>query len=377
MVTCIKSQRVIFPDGIRPGCLYLQGGKLVQVGGEAPYDRLMDFGEDYVSPGFIDLHTHGAAGHSFIDCDAAGAVEACCYHLSHGTTTLLPTISAAPLGEMAKAVAMVAGLMDGGDCPVCIPGAHMEGPYLSKSQCGAQVPHHITPPIEEAYTQLIADYGKYIARWTYAPENDANQEFCKALTANGILPSVGHSDATYEQLLPAFEAGCTLVTHLYSCTSTITRTQGYRHLCIIESAYLLDGLDVELIADGKHLPPELLRMILKCKDHRHIALITDSLAAAGTDQSTDASYIIEDGVCKLPDRSAFAGSIATMDQLVRNAMAAGCTLEAAVSMASAVPARILGLPKGRLEAGMDADLVVFDDSIAVKAVITQGICRTL
>ena len=118
-------------------------------------------------------------------------------------------------------------------------------------------------------------------------------------------------------------------------------------------------------------------MILKCKDHRHIALITDSLAAAGMDQSTDASYIIEDGVCKLPDRSAFAGSIATMDQLVRNAMAAGCTLADAVSMASAVPARILGLPKGRLEAGMDADLVVFDDSIAVKAVITQGVLRSL
>ena len=104
MVTCVKSQRVIFPDGIRPGCLYMEGGKLVQIGGEAPYDQLMDFGEDYISPGFIDLHTHGAAGHSFIDCDAAGALEACRYHLSHGTTTLLPTISAAPLEEMGKAV---------------------------------------------------------------------------------------------------------------------------------------------------------------------------------------------------------------------------------------------------------------------------------
>lgn len=377
MITCIKSQRVIFPDGVRPGCLYVSGGKLLQVGGDAAYDNLLDFGEDYLSPGFIDLHTHGAGGYSFAQCDDSGVLEACRYHLAHGTTTLLPTISAAPLKEMAKAVATVAAVMDSDSCPVCLPGVHMEGPYLSKKQCGAQVPDHITPPVEEEYADLLSRYARYIARWTYAPENDADQQFCKRLKSNGILPSVGHSDATYEQLLPAFAAGCSLVTHLYSCTSTITRTQGYRHLGIIESAYLLDQMDVELIADGKHLPPELLKMILKCKDHRHIALVTDSLAAAGTEQSADAAYIIEDGVCKLPDRSAFAGSIATMDQLVRNAVAAGCSLEDAVSMASAVPARILNLPKGKLEAGMDADLVVFDDAITVKAVFTRGIPRQL
>ena len=371
MITCIKSRRVIFPDGIRPGCLYVSGGKLLQVGGDAVYDRLMDFGDDYLSPGFIDLHTHGAVGYSFAQCDDSGVLEACRYHLTHGTTTLLPTISAAPMKEMAKAVATVAAVIDSGICPVCLPGVHMEGPYLSKKQCGAQVSDHITPPIEEEYTRLLSDYGKYIARWTYAPENDEDQHFCKCLKRHGILPSVGHSDATYEQLQPAYEAGCSLVTHLYSCTSTITRTQGYRHLGIIESAYLLEEMDVELIADGKHLPPELLKMILKCKDHRHIALVTDSLAAAGTNHCADAAYIIEDGVCKLPDRSAFAGSIATMDQLVRNALAAGCTLEDAVSMASAVPARILNLPKGKLEKGMDADLVVFDDSITVKAVLPK------
>lgn len=379
MVTCIKSQRVIFPDGIRPGCLYVKGGKLLQVDGDAPYDRLLDFGEDYVSPGFIDLHTHGAAGYSFHDSDASGILEACRCHLSHGTTTLLPTISAAPLEEMTGAVAVIASVMDAGSCPVCIPGVHMEGPYLSKKQCGAQAPCHITPPVEEAYRRLLADYGRYIARWTYAPENDAGEAFCKCLAEHGILPSVGHSDATYEQLLPAFRAGCTLVTHLYSCTSTITRQQGFRHLGIIESAYLLEDLDVELIADGKHLPPELLQMILKCKDHKHIALITDSLAVTGQDLSpkdaASAPYLIEDGVCKLPDRSAFAGSIATMDRLVRNAMAAGCTLADAVRMASAVPARILGLPKGRLEVGMDADMIVFDENIQVKWNSKTGLCN--
>jgi len=377
MITGIKSNRIIFPDGIRSGYVYLENGKILYAGAQAqPCDELLDYGNLYVSAGFIDLHTHGAVGYSFSTCALEEAAKACAYHLHHGTTTLLPTISAAPIETMERAVARIAALMDSGSSPVCIPGIHMEGPYLSLAQCGAMVPTYITPPDPTAYGPLLETYGRYIARWTYAPENDPEQTFCKTLKGRGILPSVGHSNAAYEELLPAYEEGCTLVTHLYSCTSTITRQQGFRHLGIIETAYLLEDLDVELIADGKHLPLELLRMIFKCKDHKHIALVTDSLAVTGLDVSqSDAgniSYIIEDGVCKLPDRSAFAGSIATMDVLLRNAMATGCSVEDAVSMVTQVPARILDLPKGRLEAGLDADLVVFDDDISIKAVFVMG-----
>jgi len=376
MVTCVKSNRVIFPDGIRPGCVYLCGDKILQIDGDLPCDRVLDFGQDYVSPGFIDLHTHGARGVSYACCTEEEALQAMTYHMQHGTTTLCPTLSAAPIGQMEQAVAVIAHVMDGQDTPISIPGVHMEGPYLSIRQCGAQLPAHITPPVEADYKPLLEKHGKHIARWSYAPENDPEQRFCRALVEQGILPSAGHSDATYEQLLPAFEAGCTLVTHLYSCTSTITRTQGYRHLGIIESAYLLDDMDIEIIADGKHLPPELLRMIFKCKDHGHIAMVTDSLEAAGMERNgSDAgngSYIIEDGVCKLPDRSAFAGSIATMDVLLRTAVTAGCTVEDAVSMMSAVPARIMGLPKGKLEAGLDADITVFGEDFTVKAVFAMG-----
>lgn len=376
MVTCIKSNRAILPDGIRPACIYVENGKILQVDGDLAFDELLDFGNDYVSPGFIDLHTHGAKGASYACCTAEEAVQAMTYHMQHGTTTLYPTLSAAPIKAMEQAVAVIAKLMDSGKAPISIPGVHMEGPYLSIKQCGAQLPAHITPPIEADYLPLLEKLGKYIARWTYAPENDTDQAFCKALKNHSVLPSVGHSDATYEELLPAFEAGCTLVTHLYSCTSTITRTQGYRHLGIIETAYLLDDMDIEIIADGKHLPHELLQMIFKCKDHNHIALVTDSLAAAGTNltdsDAGNTSYIIEDGVCKLPDRSAFAGSIATADVLVRNAMQAGCSVLDAVRMLTTVPARIMGLPKGKLEAGLDADIVVFDDDINVKAVFVRG-----
>ena len=346
MVTGIKSKRILLPDRIADGYVYFEGSKLLAVEeSPRPCDELLDFGDLYVAPGFIDLHTHGAKGASYACCTTEEALRAMTYHMQHGTTTLYPTLSAAPIKEMERAVAVIADLMDSGKVPISIPGVHMEGPYLSIRQCGAQLPAHITPPIEADYRPLLEQYGKYIARWTYAPENDPDLAFCRALREYGVLPSVGHSDATYEQLLPAFEAGCTLVTHLYSCTSTITRTQGYRHLGIIETAYLLEGMDIEIIADGKHLPHELLRMIFGCKDRHHIALVTDSLAAAGTDltdsDAGNTSYIIEDGVCKLPDRSAFAGSIATADMLVRNAMQAGCSVLDAVAMLTAVPARIM------------------------------------
>ena len=380
MVTGIKSSRMIFPDGVRPGTVYLQKGQIVDAGDkEHPCDQLLDFGDQYVAPGFIDMHTHGGVGIAFSACNPEDFVAACRFHMQHGTTTLLPTLSAGPLEEMAQAVAVAAQVMDEGMCPVSIPGVHMEGPYLSVAQCGAQRPGVITPPKAEEYIPLVEKYGDYITRWTFAPENDEDQAFCKYIVAHNILPSAGHTNATYEELLPAYEAGCKLITHLYSCNSTITRQQGFRHLGIIESAYLLDEMDAELIADGKHLPPELLRLIFKCKDHAHLALITDSLPPAGLEQKEGimdgTPYIVEDGVAKLPDRSAFAGSVATTDMLLRTAVECGCTVHDAVQMLTATPARILGLNKGRLETGFDGDITVFDDTLTVHAVFTNGIRR--
>ena len=380
VITCLKSNRVIFPDGIRPGKVYLQTGRIIAAGDEErPFDIGHDFGDHYIAPGFIDLHTHGGKGIAFSACNSEEFSEACKFHMRHGTTTLLPTLSAGPLKEMGQAVAVAAEVMEDGSCPVCIPGVHMEGPYLSAAQCGAQRPGVITPPVAEEYVPLVEQHGQHIARWSFAPENDADQTFCNYIRAHGILPSAGHTNATYEELLPAYGAGCTLVTHLYSCTSTITRQQGFRHLGVTESAYLLDDMDVELIADGKHLPPELLRMIFKCKDHAHIALITDSLPPAGLDQKEGimdgTPYIVEDGVAKLPDRSAFAGSIATTDVLLRTVLGCGISIHDGVQMLTANTARILGLSTGRLEAGFDADITVFDDDVTVQAVFTNGIRR--
>lgn len=381
MTIGMRSTRVLFPEGVAEGCVILEGDKIVYAGKESkPCDKLLDFGDRYISPGFIDIHVHGGLGHSFVACTAQEAVQACEFHMSHGTTTILPTFSTAPLAEMGEGLAVIAQVMDEDMAPCNVLGAHMEGPYLSEKQCGAQRPGMITPPIAEEYIPLVEKWGKYISRWTYAPENDEGQVFCKFIKEHGIIPSVGHSDARHEELLPAMEQGCNLVTHLYSCTSTVTREFGFRHLGIIETAYLRPDMDVEIIADGKHLPPELIRMILRIKGKEHVAMVTDALPAAGLNSTrgnmSGTEYIVEDGVCKLPDRSAFAGSIATTDRLVRVAVKeCGVSVSDAVYMVTETPARVLDVKKGRLAEGYDADIVVFDDDINVSAVFTRGVQR--
>lgn len=373
----IKSTRVLLPDGVAEGCVILEGDKIVYAGKEArPCDKLLDMGDRYVSPGFIDVHTHGGGGHSFVNCTAEGAVEACRFHMSHGTTTILPTFSTSPFAEMEAGVKVMARVMDEKMAPINVHGVHMEGPYLSEKQCGAQRPGMITPPIAADYEPLVEQWGKYISRWTYAPEHDEGQKFCKFIVKHGILPSVGHSDARYEDLLPALDEGCNCITHLYSCTSTVTREFGFRHLGIIETAYLRPDMDVEIIADGKHLPPELIQMILRIKGKEHVMMVTDTMAVAGTDMTRSDRYIVEDGVCKLLDRSAFAGSIATTDRLVRVAVKeCGISVSDAVYMMTETPARILKMKKGRLAEGYDADVIVFDDDINVSAVFTRGVQR--
>lgn len=377
MMTRIKSSRILTPGGITAGYVYMADGKITAVTDEnLPFDTEFDAGENYVSPGFIDIHTHGGAGYDFsVSTEAViGAVN---FHLTHGTTSICPTISAAPFDVMAKAAEYIAEARRDGRTKANILGAHMEGPYLSAAQCGAQCPDFITPPKPEDYIPFVEKFAGEIARFTYAPENDPDGAFCRFLAEHGIVVSAGHTNAIGDEMDIAIANGCSLVTHLYSCCSTVTRDHGFRRLGVIETALLRDELYAEIIADGKHLPADLIRLIVKCKGIDRVALVTDSLHLAGTDvkqgkmMATD--FIIEDGVCKLLDRSAFAGSIATADRLVRVIRdEVGLPLTDAVKMASEVPAKIMGINKGRLEAGCDADVIVFDEGIHVKAAFVGG-----
>ena len=374
----VRSDRIVLGDHLFDGYVYFDGKTIVEVSAnEHPVDEEYDFRGLYVSAGFIDIHTHGGGGNAF-EGSVDEIVNGCEFHLAHGTTTISPTISAAPLDSMAKSVKNVATAMNDPRVRATIIGSHLEGPYLSAKQAGAQCPDFITPPNESEYLPLLEAYGDTIARWSYAPENDEGAAFAAALRKYGVVASAGHTDAIYDDMKPAIENGCSLITHLFSCTSTITRDHGFRRLGVIETAFLRDDLYVEIICDGKHLPPDLIRLIYRIKGADKIALITDSLALAGTSQTQgrmqNTDFIIEDGVCKLLDRSAFAGSIATADRLVRVAVKkADIPLTDAVKMMTEVPAKIMGLAnKGTLAVGKDADMVVFDEDVNVRGVFAMG-----
>jgi N-acetylglucosamine-6-phosphate deacetylase len=303
-------------------------------------------------------------------------------HLRHGTTTLLPTTTAAADEDLLLTIEAFKKAKKHTLPLPCLPGLHLEGPYISAEQKGAQNPAYIRNPAPEHYEKILEKADGSILRWSVAPELEGALEMGRRLSSQGILMSIGHSNATYDQVLAAVDSGYTHVTHFYSGMSSVIRRGGYRVMGVIESAYLIDCLTIEIIADGSHLPPELLKLIVKCKDNEKICLVTDSMRGADRKEGPTVlgslkeafQAIIEDGVAKLPDRSAFAGSVATTDRLVRVMVKqAGLPLEKAVAMMTRIPARVAGLEKkGSLFPGKDADFILFDDNIDVKKVFVAG-----
>ena len=381
MITRIKNGRLITPAGIAEKSLYIKNGKIIDITEkELKSDKEIDADGKYVAPGFIDIHVHGGGGHEFVDGSYEAIKEAANIHARHGTTTIYPTISAYDNEKTEKTLDALRAYRNCEEITPHIYGAHLEGPYFSPKQSGAQDPSFIRTPNKEEYGKLYNKYSDVIARWSYAPELDGAEEFLNFLNKTDVVVSAGHTDAEYSDIKKAYENGMKLITHLYSCTSTIKRKNGFRILGVTEAAYLYDDIDVETIADGCHLPPELLALIYKIKGEEHMCLVTDSIRYGGSDGNENAvyadgnvPYIIEDGVAKLADRSAFAGSIATSDILIRTCVKkAGISLESAVKMMTEVPARIMKLKtKGKLQIGYDSDIVIFDENIIVREVLVS------
>lgn len=384
MITKIKNGRIISPGGVlKEHFLYVKDNKILEITKEAlPFDYEIDAEGRYVSPGFIDVHVHGGGGYDFLDGGADAIIQAANFHLKTGTTSIMPTSLASSPQTLIEFLKDLRIAKNSEKLLGTILGAHLEGPYFAKSQAGAQNPEYITPPNPQDYNMILENFSDIISCWSFAPELEGSMEFCEALVGKGVCPSVAHSEATYEEVKAVYDKGCKKITHLYSGMSTITRHNGYRKLGVVESAYLLDEIAVEIIADGKHLPPELLKMILKCKGNKNICLVTDAMRAAGTNltesflgrKGEETPCIIDDSVAKLPDLTSFAGSIATADRLVRTMVQqADCSVEEAVAMITKVPARIFNLEtKGKLEKGLDADIVMFDDDINIEKIIVGG-----
>lgn len=384
----IKNGKTILPTGIETGKnIVCRGGKIERIVAAGEFtpeagDRVIDAGGDYVSPGFIDMHVHGGGGHDFMDGTVEAFLGAAETHARYGTTSMVPTTLTCPDEELMNVFKVYREAKRLNTCGAQFLGLHLEGPYFSPRQSGAQDPAYLKTPRAEEYEAILAACGEII-RWSVAPELEGALEMGRELRRRGILASIAHTDAVYEEVVQAYEAGFTHVTHLYSAMSTVTRRNAFRYAGVVEAAYLIDGMTVEIIADGVHLPAPLLQFVYKFKGSDKTALCTDAMRGAGMPDgetilgslANGQRVIVEDGVAKLPDRTAFAGSVATADRLVRTMIEqAGVPLAEAVRMMTLTPARILGVDesKGALAEGRDADLVIFDQSIHVKTTISEG-----
>ena len=215
-----------------------------------------------------------------------------------------------------------------------------------------------------------------IKRWDASPELPGALEFARYLKSKGVLVAVSHTESEYEGIKAAFEAGFTHTAHFYNGMPGFHKCREYKYEGTVESVYLTDGMTIKLIADGIHLPATILRLAYKLKRVEKTCLVTDALAYAAADgmEITDPNVIIEDGVCKMADHSSLAGSIATMDVLVRTMVKAGIPLADAVRMASETPARIMGVDdrKGALQKDMDADVLILDRELNIRAAWAMG-----
>ncbi|HOA16178.1 MAG TPA: N-acetylglucosamine-6-phosphate deacetylase [Bacillota bacterium] len=345
---------------------------------------LIDADGRFISPGFVDLHVHGGGGSDFMDGTEEAIEDICACHAKGGTTSLLLTTLTstdddlkAALGAYKRRVASPEPIK--GARPV---GVHMEGPYFALSQKGAQDERFLRNPSADHYVPIMEDNPE-ILRVSAAPELGGAIELGRYLRSRGVLASIGHTDASFEQVELAYEAGYGHMTHLYSAMSGVKRVRGRRIAGAVEAGLAIDGLTVEVIADGMHLPAGLLRLVLKCKGPDRIALVTDAMRAAGL---PDGEYllgsggegrkvIVDEGVAWLPDRSAFAGSVALGITLVGNMVRlAGAGVVEAVRMMSLNPARMIGLDGsvGSIAEGKIADLTLFDDGFRVSGTFVAG-----
>ena len=359
----------------RPGWLQTSGRRILACGSGSPSGPAdADFPDSIVVPGFVDMHVHGGGGASYTE--AHGIAGAAGFHLQHGTTTTLASlVTVGPAELIAGARALAEQTRQG-----AIAGIHLEGPWLSPAHCGAHDRTQMRDPEGAEIDAVLAAGGEAIRMVTLAPELQGSEWAIRRFLDAGVVVAVGHTDATYEQARHAITLGATVGTHLFNAMPALHHREPGPALALLEDP----RVTVEIIADGVHLHPAVVRSVIEAVGPGRVALVTDAVAAAG---SGDGSFLlgtvpidVVSGVARVRGTSTIAGSTATMDQLFRTVAGLGLNadagLAAAVQMTSATPALALGLDQvGSLRPGYDANLVVLDDDLQTKAVMVRGAWR--
>ena len=377
MLTQIINARILTPQGwLKDGSVIICDNKILEVTNcdlAIVGAKIIDAKGMYIVPGGVEIHVHGGGSRDFMEGTEDAFRAAIKAHMQHGTTSIFPTLSSSTIPMIRAAAATTEKLMQEHNSPVL--GLHLEGHYFNMKMAGGQMPENIKNPDPEEYIPLLEETN-CIKRWDAAPELPGAMQFAKYVTSKGVLASVGHTQAEYEDILTGYEAGYTHATHIYNAMPGFHKRREYKYEGTVESVYLTDGMSVEVIADGIHLPATILKLVYKLKGVEQTCVVTDAVKYAAFDgEIEDSRYIIENDVCKLADHSSLAGSLATMDKLVKTMVnKAGIPLEDAVRMASETPARVIGVEntKGTLQKGKDADIVILDKDVNVRCVFSYG-----
>ncbi len=347
-------------------------------------EHLVDCRGLYVGPGLVDMHVHGGEGHDFVSDDPQEIIDGCEYHLSVGTTAIVPSGLSVPIEEMRASIEATRAARP--ECRADILGYHVEGMYLDDEYRGGHLKEYVRNPDPAEYLPLIADHGDFITEWTLAPELPGSLEVIRACRAAGILTSAGHSQATYEQMMASIDAGLGHATHLYCVMGTI-RFEALRESTgkgyapgVVETVLMSQALTTEVICDGFHVHPALIRFALACKGPHRLALISDSMKGVGL---PDGEYfiggqdcIVRGGIAIIKDRPEIIASSVTpmigMLQFLHGTV--GVRLEDAWTMGSLTPARILGVDDrvGSLDPGTDADIILLDRDLKLQEVYAKG-----
>lgn len=379
---CITPSKII-----EDGLVVIEDGKIVSVGKKSKSSipknaNVINAEGKYISPGFIDIQINGGEGSDTLDGTFAAIKQIVDFHLKNGVTGILLTLVSASIDKTLDVLKSIREFKQKNSLGKFILGAHIEGPYISLSQLGAHNPKFITKPNETDCKKYL-EYLDIIKIFTQAPEIPGVIELCSELINHGVIASIGHSDATFEEVKKAVNVGFSMVTHIYSAMSSVKRSGLKKVPGIVEAALLFDELWVEVINDGQHVPEPLFRLVLKNKGVDKTILASDAIRAAGMQDgkytlgSVEENHLIlvENGIAMTVDKKLYAGSTTTMNECVRNAIKIdGIKIEDAVAMATINPAKMLNLDNelGSLTVGKKANIIIFDEDINVSLVMQEG-----
>lgn len=376
MLTQINNGKILTPEGwLLDHSILIEDGKIAEIAGSLPIQgaEVVDARGMYIVPGFVAMNVYGANGHSFAEGTKEAFDAITKAHLEHGATTIFPTIPPSSKEKIIDIAHLCEELMKDGNST--IKGLHLCGPYLSPDMTKDQ--YKVRLPDVKEYMEIL-DSTNCIKRWDAAPEQPGTKEFAQELSKRGILPTISHTQAEYKDVYEGYLSGFKHTSQLYNAMPGFHKKNEYKYEGTVESVYLIDDMTTEVIADGKHLPATILRLVYVIKGPEKVALVTAALSYAAYDGpvNPDDNVYIEDGVCKVKGVKHLAGSIATMDTLVKNmVIKVETTLKDAVKMASETPAKIMGVydKVGSIEKGKEANILILNYNYDILSVWSHGV----